>query len=131
MDIQLTDFENIALTTMVGLIASVLNNFSVDFTLPISLVDINFERAHNRDALLKDKFFWRVNCLPTDGNFTKCDLQETDFQKSRLDDPREEHKNDYRELYIYQILEGDSSIGYIGMIPLIEEYMKINNWNAQ
>jgi len=74
MDIQLTDFENIALTTMVGLIASVLNNFSVDFTLPISLVDINFERAHNRDALLKDKFFWRVNCLPTDGNFTKCDL---------------------------------------------------------
>lgn len=25
-------------------------------------------------------------------------------------------------------MEGDPTIGYIGLIPLIEEYMKINNW---
>ena len=52
MDIQLTDFENSALTVCVGLIANVVNTFDLDFILPISLVDENMKRAHDRDGLL-------------------------------------------------------------------------------
>lgn len=106
-----------------------MNQFSLDFTLPVSKVDTNFDRAHNRNALLQDKFFWKVNCLPLDGDFVKCDLQETDFVQSRSDLDNEEKKDDIKELYIHQILEGDSSINYIGLLPLIEELMKKNEWN--
>ena len=39
MDIQLTDFENAALTVFVGLTVNIINEFSLDFILPISKVD--------------------------------------------------------------------------------------------
>ena len=52
MDIQLTDFENSALTILLGMIVNVVNNFDVDFIMPISLIDENMDRAHIRDAIL-------------------------------------------------------------------------------
>ena len=60
MDIALTDFENTALTIAVGMIANVINTFDLDFIIPISLVDENMKRAHNRDGLLNTKFWWKV-----------------------------------------------------------------------
>ena len=39
MDIQLTDFENAALTVFVGMIVNIINEFSLDFIIPISKVD--------------------------------------------------------------------------------------------
>lgn len=45
MDIQLTDFENAALTVFVGMIANLINEFQLDFVLPISLVDENMLRC--------------------------------------------------------------------------------------
>jgi glutamate--cysteine ligase catalytic subunit len=53
MDICITDYENAALTVMVGMIANLVNDFDIDFIIPISLVDENMERAHARDGLLK------------------------------------------------------------------------------
>lgn len=50
MDIQLTDFENTALTVMVGMLANIINEFDLDFIVPISMVDENMKRAHIRDA---------------------------------------------------------------------------------
>ena len=46
LDIQLTDFENAALTVFVGLIANIINEFSLDFIIPISMVDRNMENVH-------------------------------------------------------------------------------------
>ena len=60
MDIQLTDFENSALTICTGMIANVVNMFDLDFILPVSLVDENMKRAHNRNGLLETKFWWKV-----------------------------------------------------------------------
>lgn len=39
LDIQLTDFENAAFTVFVGMIVNVINEFSLDFILPVSYVD--------------------------------------------------------------------------------------------
>jgi glutamate--cysteine ligase catalytic subunit len=39
MDIQLTDFENAALTVFVGMIVNIINEFALDFIIPISKVD--------------------------------------------------------------------------------------------
>ena len=60
MDIQVTDFENSALTVMVGMIANIINTFDIDFIIPVSLVDENMKRAHERDALLEQKFWFKV-----------------------------------------------------------------------
>ena len=46
MDIQLTDFENSALIVLMGMIVNIINNFDLDFIMPISLIDENMERAH-------------------------------------------------------------------------------------
>ena len=60
MDIQLTDFENAALTICTGMIANVILTFDLDFILPVSLVDENMKRAHDRNGLLRTKFWWKV-----------------------------------------------------------------------
>ncbi len=41
LDIQLTDFENAALTVFVCMLVNIINEFSLDFVMPISLVDKN------------------------------------------------------------------------------------------
>lgn len=51
LDIQLTDFENAALTVFVGMMANLINECSLDFILPISRVDENMETVHAQNAL--------------------------------------------------------------------------------
>ena len=46
MDIQLTDFENSALTVFVAMLANLVNTFDLDFILPQTLVDENMKRAN-------------------------------------------------------------------------------------
>ena len=93
MDIQLTDFENAALTIAMGMIANVINTFDLDFVLPISLVDENMKRAHLRDALTQGTFWWKI---PKEefANISRInDLEETNYLKSNFTTfgrPREE-----------------------------------------
>ena len=51
MDIMLTDFENAAMTIMTGMLVNLVTEFDLDFIMPITLVDINMERAHLRNAV--------------------------------------------------------------------------------
>jgi glutamate--cysteine ligase catalytic subunit len=81
MDIQLTDYENSALIILLGMITNVLNHFNVNFFMPISKIDINMERAHKRDALHKEKFWWRTNILRS-AAYEFSDLKESDFVRS-------------------------------------------------
>jgi len=83
MDIQLTDFENTCLIVMMGLLTNVINHFDVDFILPISLCDENMRRAHLRDALLEQKFWFKTNYLRDKNNYTSNDLKENDYKASR------------------------------------------------
>jgi len=121
MDIALTDFENSALAIAVGMIANVVNTFDLDFVLPISLVDENMKRAHNRDGLLNTKFWWKVHA---DGEAVTSSaedtLRETKFISSNtnaaedisVEDAKARDSARYQELYIWQILNGDESIGF-------------------
>ena len=45
MDLQLTDYENAALSIAVSMLVNVINHFNVDFIIPISDIDKNFEIA--------------------------------------------------------------------------------------
>ena len=122
MDIQLTDYENTALIVALGMITNVLNNFDVDFFLPISLVDVNMERAHARDGLLTQKFFWKTNNLHSD-SFDSNLLPETKFEKSGPSSTATA-EDQIHELYVHEILCGKAEIGYVGLLPLIEKFME-------
>ncbi|KAL4221496.1 hypothetical protein ACF0H5_019753 [Mactra antiquata] len=61
MDVQLTDFENAAYTVFVTLLTRVILEFGLDFTLPLSKVDDNLNRASRRNAVLGDGFYFKTN----------------------------------------------------------------------
>ena len=49
----MTDFENAALTVFVGMIVNIVNEFSLDFIIPISKVDEGMHRCNEKDALIE------------------------------------------------------------------------------
>jgi glutamate--cysteine ligase catalytic subunit len=65
MDIQMTDFENSAFIVVLGMIYNVISNFDVNFIMPISKIDENMERAHKRDAVIYEKFWFRTQIIPS------------------------------------------------------------------
>lgn len=84
------------------MLANVINYFDVDFILPITLVDENMLKAHIRDALVQEKFWWKVGAVKRDekGNFFKSNLEENEFVKSRKEFKRASSiKNDEAHLY--------------------------------
>ncbi|OLY83270.1 Glutamate-cysteine ligase catalytic subunit [Smittium mucronatum] len=64
IEIQLTDFENAAFSVFIVLLTRAILSYDLDFYLPISKMDVNMERAHDRDAVLNQKFFFRKNVFP-------------------------------------------------------------------
>ena len=59
MEIQLTDFENAAFCIFLVLLSRVIMTMPVDFGMPISLVDVNMQRAQRRDAIHSQRFHFR------------------------------------------------------------------------
>lgn len=49
-----------------ALVVDVINHFNLDFVIPISYADINMERAHQRDAILNQKFWFNKNFVQSD-----------------------------------------------------------------
>ncbi|KAF4537501.1 Glutamate-cysteine ligase [Lasiodiplodia theobromae] len=60
MDVQLSDFENAAYVVFVVLAARAVERFGVDWRVPLGKVWENFDRAHPRDAVRWQRFWWRV-----------------------------------------------------------------------
>jgi glutamate--cysteine ligase catalytic subunit len=134
MDIQLTDFENAALIVLLGMIVNIINNFDVDFVMPISKIDENIARAHKVDGLLKEKFWFKTNIVPSEGSYRKADLKENDYLRSHNlssdtesssshDSAEIQQSDSFHELYVHEILTGKPEIGFKGIYPLIEEFM--------
>ena len=143
MDIQLTDFENASLIVLLGMINNVINHFDLDFVMPISKIDENMDRAHLRDAASTQKFWFKINILPTGKCYRYNILEQSDYLFSNKHgqstgdqcpdsvpvitnkDCLYEDKNHYvlEELYLWEILAGKPEIKFKGIYPLIEEYM--------
>ncbi len=118
MDIQLTDYENGALSALVGLLVKLLTKFDVNFMIPISLGDENMERAHTRDAIHRVKFYFRKNIVD-EADYSKNALEKTGFLASSLERPPT--KEEVEEMTLAEILTGKPVSGYKGIFPLLEE----------
>jgi glutamate--cysteine ligase catalytic subunit len=84
MEVQLTDFENAAFTVFILLITRVMLAFDLGFYIPISKVDENMKRAHIRNAVLTQKFFFRKHIAPPAINLGSID---------EVDHPNNNHDN--------------------------------------
>ena len=84
------------------MIANILNYFDVDYVLPITLVDENFNRAHLRDGVLNQKFWWKANAVKLNeaGKPRRANLEDNGFVKSQTSSERAKSaSNDEEHLY--------------------------------
>jgi glutamate--cysteine ligase catalytic subunit len=147
MEIQPTDEENAAFAIFVLLVTRAILSFDLNFYVPIARVTENMARAHQRDANLNTKFWWRKNVFDhDDGSDTpshplhKTPQQppvtgEARFMPPASHDPVEE----YTEMTVEEIICGppasSSSTGewdtFPGLIPLVEAYLSSINIDVE
>lgn len=65
MEVQVTDFENAAFSVFIVLLTRAILSFGLNFYIPISKVDDNMKRAHCRDAVQTQKYFFRKEVYRT------------------------------------------------------------------
>lgn len=124
MESQLTDFENAAFTVITVLLTRAILAFDLDLLLPISKVDENMQRAHARDAVRGQKFFFRKHLVEPHSGATpprgstppagaghggrRCNIN---------------HNTEYEEMTVAEILNGKG--GYFpGLLPLVQAYIE-------
>lgn len=95
MEVQFTEFENAAHSVFIVLLTRVLLSYHLNLTVPISKVEENMKRAEHRDAVLKQKFYFRKN-------------------------PDEEIPV-VLELTCNEVINGGR--GFLGLIPYIKKYL--------
>ena len=77
LDVQITDFENAAWIALLQLLVQFLTkNPDYDTSLPISQCDENMERAHSRDAVNTQNFFWKQTHTRESTDFSEMTLNE-------------------------------------------------------
>ncbi|KAJ1836125.1 glutamate--cysteine ligase [Coemansia sp. RSA 2711] len=97
LEVQLTDFENAAFSVFTVLLARALLAFpDINLYIPVTKMDINMERAHSRDAVLHERFFFRRSCPA-------------------------ENEDYLAELSANEIISGSAE--FIGLVPIVQMYL--------
>lgn len=97
METQFTDFENAAFVVFIILLTRAILAYDLNFYMPLSKVDENMSRAHMRESVNKDKFYWRKN-IKNDGK-----------------------EGEIVELSIDEIINGGKN--FDGFIPYVRKYV--------
>ena len=138
MEIQITDFENAAFSVFVVLITRAILSFDLNFYLPIPRTTENMETAHNRDAVLNDKFYFRKDVLPKrmprlNGASAPPSGNNTP-QASRPPSPGPV-EDEYELMTVDEIINGKDAVdgrkGFPGLIPLVESYLDSINVDVE
>ncbi|KAI9356225.1 glutamate-cysteine ligase-domain-containing protein [Zopfochytrium polystomum] len=127
MEIQLTDFENAAFAVFVVLLTRTILSFDLNLYIPLSKVDENMSSAHHRDAVLKDKFYFRRNIFgdsAKEGAVAESGSESSDVDQDAFD-----------QMTVDEIMNGSkkppsnggptssSERNFPGLIPLIRSYL--------
>lgn len=142
MEIQITDFENAAFSVFIVLITRAILSFDLNFYIPITKVSENMETAHARDAVLKEKFYFRKNPFPprvqrphsANGTPRSRSGSATPAALSRPPTPTGPVEDEYALMTVDEIMNGtksnDNSDGFPGLIPLVETYLDSMNMDV-
>lgn len=133
MEIQITDFENAAFSIFIVLITRAILSFDLNFYLPISRTTENMQKAHARDAVLQEKFYFRKDPFsktPRPAASTNGSGVATPAQASRPASPVGPVEDEYELMTIDEIINGKSE-GFPGLIPLVESYLDSVNVDVE
>ncbi|GAA6043759.1 hypothetical protein JCM8097_006657 [Rhodosporidiobolus ruineniae] len=86
MEVQLTDFENAAFAVFIVLLTRAVMSLGLNFYLPISKVDGNMHRAHRRDAVNTQKFFFRKNLFAPTSSAPPAGPVEDEYAEYTMDE---------------------------------------------
>ena len=117
MEIQITDFENAAFAVFIVLVTRVILSFGLDFYLPISKVEEGMRRAHTRDAVLREKFWFRRNVFGP---------RSRGRASSRPGTPAA-GEPEWEEMSVNEIINGQKAGGFPGLVRLVEKYLDSMN----
>jgi glutamate--cysteine ligase catalytic subunit len=98
-EIQFTDFENSAFCSFIILLTRAIAALNLSFLIGITRVSENMDRAQNRNACMKEKFYFRQNVHGSGKN-----------------------EAELAELSIHEIINGNDS--FKGLVYYIYEYLK-------
>lgn len=141
MEIQITDFENAAFSIFIVLVTRAILSFGLNFYIPIPRTTENMETAHERDAVMKSKFWFRKDPFPR--REPVASGQSTPLRSGTPSPPNTDNhsqlppvEDEYSLFTIDEIINGchprtqnDSTIdddetpGFPGLIPLVESYL--------
>ncbi|KAJ2394564.1 glutamate--cysteine ligase [Coemansia sp. RSA 2531] len=114
LEVQVTDFENAAFSVFTVLLARAILAFGdLNLYIPVTKMDINMERAHSRDAVLREKFFFRRKIYADDSSSSSG--SEAEVEDSDTD------KDPVVEMSANEIING--SPGFVGLIAVVEMYL--------
>ena len=137
LDLQISPYENTSMICMILLTyALILCSNEINFIIPISKVDENFKRAYKKDAINKEKFWWRIDCFKDEKlleiNCTNCVRFRKEFKRDE-NLTYEKDQNNIKELTINEIFNGCEKYNYPGLIVYFKKIMnfmfKTNNMN--
>eukprot|EP00163_Fabomonas_tropica_P020853 TRINITY_DN36761_c0_g1_i1.p1 TRINITY_DN36761_c0_g1~~TRINITY_DN36761_c0_g1_i1.p1 ORF type:complete len:692 (-),score=111.14 TRINITY_DN36761_c0_g1_i1:95-2089(-) len=125
MEVQLTDFENAAFTVFSVLLSRVILSFDLNLYMPLSKVDENMQRAHARDAIHTQKFWFRRHVTARRAGF--CVPTEVCCEHSGG-----ESDDELLELTLNEIINGKEGV-CAGLIELVNSYLDtiIIDWDCR
>ena len=129
----MTDFENAAFAIFIVLITRAILSFELNFYIPIVKTTENMETAHNRDAVLRDRFHFRKDPFPprvpprVTGSSTSTTPSPSRPPTPTKVGPVEE---EYTLMSIDEIVNGRAD-GFPGLIPLVESYLNSVNVDVE
>jgi glutamate--cysteine ligase catalytic subunit len=142
MEIQTTDFENAALSVFIVLITRAILSFDLNFYIPIARVAENMERAHARDAVLEQKFWFRKKPVGSlrpgkvggSGGGGAMSTGPSSAASSRPASPLRPVEEEYEEMTVAEIVNGKVDArgeGFPGLVPLVESYLDSLNVDVE
>jgi glutamate--cysteine ligase catalytic subunit len=136
MEIQITDFENAAFSTFIVLITRAILSYDLNFYIPITRVSENMETAHARDALHKEKFWFRKDPFSSRSMRTATGVNGEGTPPNTSSRPSTPPlgpvEDEHEQMTINDIINGQSSPGgFTGLIPLVENYLNSMNVDVE
>ncbi|KWU43246.1 glutamate-cysteine ligase catalytic subunit [Rhodotorula sp. JG-1b] len=142
MEVQLTDYENAAFSVFIVLLTRAIMSLGLNFYLPISKVDENMHRAHRRDAINTQKFYFRKNLfdpkpghpcdpsldalsssLPTAGEDISPRQPRSPGAPNGSSVPTGPVEDEYDEFTINEIVNGAPERNFPGLIGVVRIYL--------
>jgi len=136
MEVQMTDFENAALSVFLILLSRAILKFGLNLYLPISKVDENMHRAQKRDAARHGSFFFRKSVYPPghqseDEPTGLTGPSESSLQLPSSTEPNlQEHdastEEEYEEMTMNEIINGKGD-KFPGLLGVVNAYLNSLN----